>query len=212
VKDKILKAIKELKERSKKRNFSQTYDMVVSLKEIDMKKPESKIAEEFSLPKGHGEESRVVVFADNIKPAGAEIFTSEQIGGIARTKREAKKMIRSVDFFLAEPKLMPLVAKSLGQMMGPRGKLPKPVVGDVASTIKSLKNSIRVKLKDVPVMQFKVGSEKMSDDDVAENIEALVKYLEHRLPKGKTNIGKVMLKTSMSQPVRVEIYGEGRKA
>jgi large subunit ribosomal protein L1 len=107
---------------------------------------------------------------------------------------------------------MPVVAKSLGQLMGPRGKLPKIMAGDAKSVISNLKKSVKIRLKDVPVMQFKVGREDMPDEDVAENIEALIKFLEHRLPKGKVNIGKIILKTTMGEPIKVDVYGEGRKA
>jgi large subunit ribosomal protein L1 len=96
-------------------------------------------------------------------------------------------------------------------MLGPRGKLPKILAGDANSTIKNLKKSVKIKIKDAPVMQFKVGSENMSDEDVAENIEAVIKFLEHRLPKGKVNIGKIMMKTTMGVPIKVDVYGEARK-
>jgi large subunit ribosomal protein L1 len=41
----ILNAVKEAKEKSKKRNFNQSIELVLSLKDIDMKSPEGKIQE-----------------------------------------------------------------------------------------------------------------------------------------------------------------------
>lgn len=212
MREKILQAIKELKENSKKRNFSQTFDMIVLLKEVDLKKPENKISDEIFLPNGFGEEVSIKIFSDTIRPEGVEAISSTELARIAKDKRAAKKLVKETEFFLAEPKLMPVVAKSLGQIMGPRGKLPKVIAGDVKSVIQNLKKSVKFRVKDSPVIQFKVGKESMDDEDVAENIEAAVKHLENKLPKGKSNISKVMLKLTMSKPVKVEIYGEGRKA
>ena len=41
---------------------------------------------------------------------------------LAQDKRASRKFINKYDFFLADTKLMPLVGKSLGQLLGPRGK------------------------------------------------------------------------------------------
>ena len=64
--EKILKTIKELREKSKKRKFSQTFDLVVNLKEFDVKKPENKFVEDVILPNGRGELATVIVFSDSV--------------------------------------------------------------------------------------------------------------------------------------------------
>ena len=46
---------------------------------------------------------------------------------LTQNKRESRKLINKYDFFLADTKLMPVVCKSLGQLWGPRGKMPTPV-------------------------------------------------------------------------------------
>ena len=117
VNEKILKAIKELREKSGKRQFSQSFDLLISLKEFDLKKPENKFTDEVVLPHGKGKESMVVVFADNIKDAGTDVFTTEEVNNLAKNKRKAKKLVGSTDFFLAEAKLMPVVGKVLGKFV-----------------------------------------------------------------------------------------------
>ncbi|MDI6798471.1 MAG: 50S ribosomal protein L1 [Candidatus Aenigmarchaeota archaeon] len=202
--EKILAAIKELREKAKKRNFSQNFDLIVSLSEFDTKKPENKFTEDLILPNGRGDEARVVLFSDSVKDVGCEILTSSGIEKLAKNKRETKKLIKNTDFFLAEPKLMPLVGKTLGQFLAPRGKMPKLITGDVRTLVESYKKSVRIRVKDSPVIQCSVGNEKMEDEKIAENIEAVIKFLEGRLPKGKHNIGKILLKLTMSKPVRIE--------
>jgi len=203
--EKILNAIKELRDKSAKKNFSQSFDMIISLKEFDLRKSENKFTDEIVLPHGKGRESTVVVFADNIKDAGTEVLTTEQVNELTKNKRKAKKLVSSTDFFLSEAKLMPVVGKVLGQYVGPRGKLPKIVSGDIKTLVKNSKKSVRVRIKDAPVIQTIIGKEDMKDQEIAENAEAVLKFLETRLPKGKNNIGKIMMKLTMSKPVKIEV-------
>jgi len=203
--EKILKAVKESREKSKKRNFSQTFDLVVSLKEFDLKKQENKFTEDVVLPHGRGDEARIMIFSDNIKGDGFDVMTNADLQNLAKNKRSCKTLVKQTDFFLAEPKLMPVVGKILGAYVGPRGKIPKLLTDDVKEQVKNYKKSVRVRVKDSPVIQCLVGNEKMKDEELAENVEAVIKFLETKLSKGKTNIGKTRLKLTMGQPVRMEM-------
>ncbi|MEM5794374.1 MAG: 50S ribosomal protein L1 [Candidatus Aenigmatarchaeota archaeon] len=205
MKEKILSKIKELREKSKKRNFEQSFDLIINLKEFDPKKPENKITEDIVLPHGRGKEARVVIFSDTIKDVNAEVLTSSDIEKIAKNKREARKLAKNTDFFLAEPKLMPLVGKYFGQFLGPRGKMPKIIVGNVEKLVENYKKSVRIRIKDSPVIQCIVGKENMKDEQIAENIEAVLEALKAKLPKGKQNIGEVLLKLTMSKPIKIEV-------
>jgi large subunit ribosomal protein L1 len=205
--DKIIEAIKKLKENSKKRKFEQTFDLIINLKEIDVKKPENKINEEVRLPHGLGREVKIVLFSDNIKELdGVDVLNSSDIERLGKNKRLGKKLIKQTDFFLAEPKLMPAIGKALGQTLAPKGKMPKIVSANLKSDIENLKNSTRIRIKDSPVIQCAVGKENMEEWKVAENIMAVIKHLETRLPRGKDNIKEVLLKLTMSKPIKLELW------
>lgn len=203
--EKILKTVKELREKSKKRNFSQTFDLIVSLKEFDIKKPENKFTDDVALPHGRGKDANIILFSDSLKDVDCEIYTNEKIQALTKNKRLAKTLVKQTDFFLSEPKLMPVVGKVLGAYVGPKGKIPKLISGDVKILVKNYKKSVRIRIKDAPVIQCLVGKEDMKDDQITENVEAVLKFLETKLPKGKNNIGKVMLKMTMGEPVKVEV-------
>ena len=203
MRENVLKAIEELKEKSKKRNFSQTIDLIIILKEFDTKKTENKFTEDVFLPKGRGKIANIVVFSDSMKDLDCEVINSVELDNLGKNKREAKKLISSTNFFLAEAPLMPLIGKSLGQFLAPRGKMPKIVAGNIAPLVKTLKSSVRIKVKDTPVIQCLVGKEDMKNEDIGENIDAVLNFLETKLSKGKHNIGEVLLKLTMSEPVKM---------
>jgi large subunit ribosomal protein L1 len=204
--EKILAAIKELKEKSKKRNFSQTFDLIISLKEFDIKKPENKFVEDIVLPHGRGKEAEVVVFSDAIKDVDCRILTTEDLNKLAKSKRAAKKLVAATDFFLAEPKLMPTIGKVLGAYLAPKGKMPKMFTSsEVKNLVKNYKKSVRVRIKDSPVVQCLVGKDNMKDEEIVENVQEVIKALEAKLPKGKHNISKMMLKLTMGKPVKIEV-------
>lgn len=201
----ILKAVKEARESSKRRGFLQSFDLVVNLKLIDLKKPENKLNEVFALPKGRGKDAKVVLFSDAAKGVDCSVYSSADIDRLAKDKRGLKKISRDIDFFLSEPKLMPVIGKSLGRVLAPRGKMPSLVVGDPKAIVEQHKKSVRIKVKDSPVIQCAVGIEKMRDEDVVENIEAVLGFLEKKLQKGKNNIGRVFVKLTMGKRIRLEI-------
>ena len=202
----ILEQIKETNEKSKKRNFTQRYDLIVNLKDLDLKKPENKIDEIFLLPKGTGKDSLIILFSDsNQKIEGCKIIKSTEIEELEKNKKNLKKLIESTKFFLSEPKLMPTVGKYLGKYLAPRGLMPKPVIGDLEKMINHSKKGIRIIVDKQPIIHTIVGSEKMNEKDVEENIRAFLAFLEKRLPKGKNNIKNVYLKLTMGKPIKLEV-------
>jgi len=207
----ILERIKEVKEKSKKRNFNQRYDLIINLKYLDLKKTENKIDEIFVLPKGTGKETAIIFFSDTTKKMeDCKIIKSSEIEKLGKNKKTAKKIIDQTDFFLAEPKLMPTVGKYLGKFLAPVGKMPKPVVGDVEKMIKNSKDAVRIVVNKQPIIHTIVGSEKMSDNDVEENIRTLLNFLKSKLPRGKNNIKNVYLKLTMGRPTQLEVDLHGQ--
>ncbi len=203
----IVDFVKKVRESSKKRNFTQTFDLIINVKGIDLKKPENRFEEIIFLPAGRGSKpAKIAIFSDEIKSLdGVEIIKSSQIEALGKNKREARKFINKIDFFFAEPKLMPVVGRWLGQLLGPRGKMPKPLVGDVEKLVNSYRNAVRVVLKKGPVIHTIVGTEDMNDEDVAKNIAAVMEAVLKKLPQGKNNLRSVYLKLTMGHPVKLEV-------
>ncbi len=201
----LTEQIKKIKESSKKRNFNQRYDLIVTLKDINLKKAESKIDEILVLPKQTGKPTSISLFSDSVKKIeNCEIIKGEQIEKLSKNKKELKKLIYQTTIFLSEPKLMPVVGKHLGKFLAPIGKMPKPVVGDIIKMANDYRNGVKIEIKKQPMIQITVGSENIKEEDVTENITAVLNFLKTKLPKGKNNINKVYLKLTMGHPIKME--------
>jgi len=209
----LLKALKQVREKSKRRNFVQTFEIIVNLRDIDLKNPQNRFNEIVILPHPPGKEATIVVFSDIWKEEelGVKVLKSQDIEALGKNKREAKKLAKRTDFFFAEPRLMPLIGKNLGQILGPRGKIPRVVTSNPKPLIEAHKRAVRIRLKESPVIQCAVGKENMDDKAIAENIQTILNFLEEKLPKGKHNLKNVLIKLTMGPPVEVELNGKRRK-
>jgi len=101
---------------------------------------------------------------------------------------------------------MPLVGKTLGPVLGPRGKMPVPVppTADIAALIEKHKKTIVLRLRNQPILQCRVGMENMKDEELTDNIQAILRVLEGKLKKGMKNIRLAYLKTAMGEPVKIK--------
>lgn len=198
---KIEEAIEELKKN--KRNFDQTVDLIITLRNIDLKKPENRITKEIILPHGRGKDAKVGIFSDKFG------IKKDEIEKIAKSKREAKKLAKKYDFFLATADLMPLIGKALGKFLAPRGKMPQPIPPtftkeQIDKIVEKKKKSILIRVKTSPQIQVPVGKQSMDTKAIKENVEHVIKEVISALPKGRAQIRDVYLKLTMSKPIKIE--------
>jgi large subunit ribosomal protein L1 len=182
----------------------------VNLRDVDMSVPANRINEEVILPKGRGKKQRVAVIGSGemvLKARGVAdmVIQPEEIESIADDKRGARKMVRGIDFFIAEAPLMPTIGKRLGVFLGPPGKMPRPVPpgSDPSGLVESLRDTVRVRSRDKNVVHIPVGSTKMTPEDVTANILEVVRRIEAKTPRGPGNIESVYVKTTMGPSVRL---------
>jgi large subunit ribosomal protein L1 len=141
------------------------------------------------------------------KKANADrVINEDELTKLGANKRESRKIINKYDFFLADTKLMPTVGKVLGQLLGPRGKMPTPVPfnAPIESFLERFRASIKVRVKGSLSMSCKIGEENMDDLDLAANANAVATTIEKKLPNGNKNIKKIMVKTTMGNIVKLE--------
>lgn len=205
----LVEMVKEAKSSDKDRKFKQALELIMVFKDVDVKKGFT-INETVQLPKQTSSPAKVCVLASGdmgvkAKSAKADkVMDADDLNKLGTNKRESRKFINKYDFFLADTKLMPVVGKVLGQLLGPRGKMPTPVPfnASIESFMERFKTSIRVRVRGSLSLSCKIGDESMEDTDLSANANAVINAIEKKLPNGDKNIKRIMVKTTMGKPIK----------
>jgi large subunit ribosomal protein L1 len=212
-KKKIIESIKQAREKSKERKFSQSFDLIVNLKEFDVKK-ESKVEDFITLPNGRGKSAKVCALVgqemkNNVKACDEVVFTDNF--DTYKDSRKVRKLARKYDFFIGQANIMPQLAQVFGKYFGPIGKMPNPKGGQIVppnlnldSLVQKLKSTSKIVVSKIPVASCRVGDEKMDDEKLAENIIFAIDHIENSLPRKKANIKNIIIKTTMGAPLKIE--------
>ncbi|WP_436343291.1 50S ribosomal protein L1 [Natronorubrum sp. FCH18a] len=184
------------------RNFTETVDLAINLRDLDLNEPSNRVDESIVLPSGTGQETRIVVIAEGETAVRAEEAADEVLSGddvADLDDDEAKDMADETDFFIAEEAMMQDIARHLGTILGPRGKMPDPLSpdDDVVETVNRLKSTVQLRSRDRRTFHTLVGAEDMDAEDIADNIDVILRRLHADLEKGPQNIDGVYVKTTM---------------
>ena len=215
----LVKAGEELYKIMPKRNFKQSIEIAINLRDVDLRRPENRIRATVTLPNPiEGRNVKVCVVAERqlalkAKEAGADLVIGrDDLERIAGDKRALKKLAKEYDFFLVQPDLIPVVGRLLGKYLGPRGKAPQPLPPnvDVKYMIERARRSVNIRTKTQPVVHAIIGKEGMDPKKVAENALAVISALEtkYKIPQ---NIKSIYVKATMSPAVKVEFTGKRRR-
>lgn len=208
----LLEAIKEMRASTPKRNFNQSIELIINLQDVDISKPENRIHEAIELPHPIGKKVKVCVFATGdaalkARRAGADlVLEKEDIEGLTGNKKRQRQIAKTADSFIATAPLMPLVGRVFGAILGPRGKMPAPIppTADIEREIERHRRMVVVRTRGQPVLSCRVGTEDMSDEAIADNIDAVLRRIEGKLKRGIKNIASIFIKASMGPPVKVK--------
>lgn len=209
----LLESVKEAKSKTEKKKFTQSVELIINLRDIDMKKPESKIQELVELPHPVAKQSKVCVIASGdlalrARRAGADLVIERaDLDALAGDKKRQKTLVNEYEHFISEAPLMPTVGRVLGAVLGPKGRMPAPVPPnvDIGSAIERQRKIVQVRLRSQPILQCRIGTEDMPDEQIAENIEVVIRRLEGKLKRGLKNIRSIVVKTAMGPPIRLKI-------
>ncbi|MBP7119964.1 MAG: 50S ribosomal protein L1 [Methanolinea sp.] len=208
---KIIDAVKTAIEKAPERKFSESVDITVNLKNIDMAQPKNRIDETILLPHGIGKKVGIAVLGKGdiitqAREAGVDLVIGpEEIERLGGAPREARTVASTYRFFLAETSVMPQVGRFLGPRLGPRGRMPTPIQSgtDIKPMVERLRNSVKIRTKDRKTFHVKVGSTGMPPEQIAENIDVVLRRVESVLEQGSMNIRSVFVKTTMGPAQRL---------
>ncbi len=210
---KYIDAVKKIKQ-GKKRNFTQSIDLLISLKDLNLNSGQ-KIEEFVTLPV-KTTENKICAFVGTELKSQAEKVCDKTIEEKKfprwTSKKDCKKLAKEYDFFIAQANIMPDIAKTFGKYLGVRGKMPNPKAGQIVppnaklnAIVPKIRNMTKLKAAKNPTINCKIGDEKTKDEDLVKNAKFIVEHIIHKLPEGKGNIKKVKIKTTMGKPEDIKI-------
>ncbi len=211
--DLVEKAVREAIEGSPPRNFKQAVELIVVLKDIDLKNPQMRLREIVFLPNPPRKKTTICVAADGdmavkAREVADRVITREELQGLVGNRKAAKKIAEACDWVLVRTDLMPLVGRTLAPALGPRGKVPVPVPpnANIVDFVNRYRAAVILRTKDQPQVACRVGTEDMDPKEITENIFKVLSTLENRLPNPRQNIARIIVKTTMGPPVEVPFY------
>ncbi|MBX0324601.1 50S ribosomal protein L1 [Halomicroarcula sp. F13] len=206
----IENAVSRALEDAPERNFRETVDLAVNLRDLDLNDPSNRVDESVVLPAGTGQETNIVVFAEGetalrAEEAADDVLDEDELEELGGDDDAAKDLADATDFFIAEKDMMQDIGRYLGTVLGPRGKMPEPLDpdDDVVEVINRMKNTVQLRSGERRTFHTRVGAEDMSAEDIADNIDVIIRRLHADLEKGPLNIDTVFVKTTMGPAVEV---------
>ena len=212
-KESLQKAIQELR-KTKKRNFVQSFDVIISLRDLDLKKSNENVNFYMSLPAKITKPKKVCAFVaaeleEQAKKHCDKTITVPEFDNF--DKKAIKKLANEFDYFIAQANIMVKVAAKFGRILGTRGKMPNPKAGcvvppkaNVQVVVDRLQNMAHVKTKKIPVAYVTIGTESASDEDLAKNALSVIEAAINHLPKEIHNIKDILIKFTMSKPIKID--------
>lgn len=225
-KNDFIKALKTAKDNSPKRKFKQSYDLIINLRNLDLKKTENQIDTFIQLNHERGKKVKTcALVGPELKAAAKEVcdmaIELNEFDKYAKNKKLTKKLAQNYDFFIAQANIMPKVAAAFGKVLGTKGKMPNPKAGcivppnaNLKAVVAKLQNSVRIRINVSPLFQCRIGNEDTPEEHLIDNAFVIYNSMIHSLPGEKNNIRSVYLKLTMGPSVKVgaEIQESKEKA
>merc|ERR1712018_55630 len=193
----------------KKRNFMETVELQVMLKNYDPQK-DKRFSGTVKLPHIARPKFTVCVLGnqahiDQAKAVGIPSMSVDDLKKLNKDKKLVKKLAKKYDAFLASDTLIRQIPRLLGPGLNKAGKFPT-ILGasdDMMAKIGEMQQTIKFQMKKVLCLAVAVGTVEMTDDQLAQNINMSINYLVSLLKKQWQNVRSLHVKSTMGRPVRL---------
>ena len=189
--------------------FTESADISVNLG-IDATKSEQTIRGSVVMPHGSGKNVRVAVFTSGDNALKAKEIGADAVG-MEDLMRSMQEGDINYDTVIASPDAMAVVGR-LGQLLGPRGLMPNPKVGtvttDIATAVKNAKfGQAKYRTDKGGIIHASVGSVKLDNDKLVDNINGLLTELKKAKPDGTKGVyfKKISISSTMGISIGVDV-------
>ena len=202
----VIDAIKLLKS-LKFTKFDESIDLAINLG-VDPRHADQNIRLTTSLPHGTGKEVKVLVVTQGPKEQEAKDAGADYVG------KEFLEKLKSgwddVDKIVATPDMMPELGK-LGKVLGPKGLMPNPKSGtvatDISSSVKEIKaGKIELRVEKNGIVHTQCGKSSFEESALEQNVKTIYETIMKAKPasvKG-TYLKKMTISSSMGPGIKID--------
>eukprot|EP00536_Pseudo-nitzschia_multiseries_P013666 jgi/Psemu1/310164/fgenesh1_kg.599_\ len=193
----------------KKRNFVETVEAQISLKNYDPVR-DKRFSGTFKLPTVPRPNLKCCVLgnaahceqADRI---GVDHMSVEDLKKLNKNKKLVKKLAKKYDFFMASANMIKQIPRLLGPGLTKAGKFPTLIAGgdDMQEKIDEVKATIKFQMKKVMCLNVAVGNVGQDAKEIIVNTQLSANFLASLLKKQWQNIGGIYLKSTMSPSIQI---------
>jgi len=195
--------------KDKKRNFTETIELQIGLKNYDPQK-DKRFSGSVKLPHIPRPKMKVCMLGDaqhveEAEKIGLDYMDVEALKKLNKNKKLVKKLAKKYHAFLASEAVIKQIPRLLGPGLNKAGKFPTLVTHQesIESKVNETKAMVKFQLKKVLCMGVAVGNGAMEEKQIFQNVQMSVNFLVSLLKKNWQNVRSLSLKTTMGKPVRV---------
>jgi len=195
--------------KGKKRNFSETIELQVTLKNYDPQR-DKRFSGTFKLPHIPREKCSVCILGtqkhcDIADQLAIDRMTVDDLKKFNKNKKLIKKFAAKYDNFLASGVLIKQIPRILGPGLTKAGKFPALLEDNdnVADKVEATKATIKFQMKKVMCMSIAVANVNMTENEIALNVQLAVNFLVSLLKKNWQNIKVLYIKSTMGPPMQI---------
>ena len=208
---KIIEKIQNLRKVSKKRNFVQTFDLIINLKNLDLRNSSNKLELGVLLDSNmKSKKLKICAVVDQSISNCEEIFDKvlyvNDLSSFKSDIKSLKKITHGYDKFVVQVNHMAQFAQVFGKYLGPMNKMPSPKLGmiitpktNLSELSEKIQKMFHIQIKKNLVIQGSIGYETLKNEEVARNVMLIYNSLIGALPNREFNIESVNLKLTMSR-------------
>jgi len=208
--EEAVKSVLNFAKEEKKRNFTETIELQVSLKNYDPSK-DKKLQGTIKLPRIPREKFSVCILGnekhvEEAKAAGVPAMSANELKKLNKDKKLVRKLAHKYHAFLASSDLIKNIPRLLGPGLNRAGKFPT-VLGandNVTEKVNELKSSIKFQLKGKALcLAVPIANIDMTSDEILTNLNMAINFLVSLLKKGWQNIRRMYIKSTMGPSYKV---------
>ena len=193
----------------KKRNFTETIELQISLKNYDPQR-DKRFSGTFRLPTVPRPNLKCCMLGnaahcEQAERIGVDKMNVDDLKKLNKNKKLVKKLAKRYDFFLASDNMIKQIPRLLGPGLTKAGKFPTLLSSgdDMQEKIDEMKATIKFQMKKVMCLNVAVGNVDMSKQDIIVNTQLAGNFLASLLKKQWQNIGSMYVKSTMGPSIQI---------